>query len=850
MNQPDRLKLLLAADQVDVTGIDYVKVGPDQTALTVFFLKEPDTISSSLVNDLEADKISIREIPAPTAELSETGDEAQLPIEGISWLTIGDKQALQLQLSRPGGFMPYRLTIADTRLDPYYNSVVFSFKADCPTDLDCQPDDPSCVSEDRVDFAVDYGARDYDSFRRALLDFAAQRYPRWQDRIAADVGVMLTEVLSALGDELAYYQDQIRRQAYLETASERRSLRRHARLVDTEISDGDGAATWLDFTVEEEENGPGSIPAGADVWAASDGGRTIHYEVGSGLAETMDGRSYAVSAQLNSLEAHIWDEDDACLLRGATRLDIRGAYRALLISMLYSIDGQDQPGRWLVLKTNPSDPSKTPRRHLVWINATGISEITDPLIKDGDQQSETPDPQPVTVTRIQWQANEALPFDMDLEELEIRGNIVPATAGKTYPDSSEVPQARFVVGRDPDDPDLGLPADQLATLERAVEREGAAGYPTYLYSLPLSETTPVTWLKGADEIAVPEVILKEVVWNGSSWQHVQHKYDWTVVRSFTGPPGSSLPEDRHVILDDGTWRRVVGYRRNGNTIIHRDYAANEGKTVRFGSGDLGRVPTAGSVFEVTYRLGNGLATQVAADTLTKFDPAALDVVQSVTNPFAAENARDPDTPMQTRLTAPEAYQQLTYRAVRPEDYAEAAERLDWVQKAACPFRWTGSWSTGMATADPYDTVTLSDERHRHLIDHLERFRLAGHDVAVVAPRYADLDLEIRICVDPSAYRGEVKAMVLNRLLDAGGFFDPDHFSFGDPLYRAQLEAAVQSISGVRAVDAIRIKRQGYFNWRPFDEAYYEIAVDEIVRIANDPRYPTRGSVKLIAEGGA
>ena len=423
MNHPDRLKLLLDPTQVAVTGIDYVKVGPDQTELTVFFLKHPDAISSSLVNDLDADDISIHEIPTPSAELSATQEDAGLPIDGISWLAIGDTQALQLQLSRPGGFMPHRLTIADMRLDPYYNSIVFSFKADCPTDLDCQPDDPRCVSEDTVDFAVDYGARDYNSFRRALLDFAAQRYPRWQDRIPADVGIMLTEVLSALGDEMAYYQDQIHRQAYLETASETRSLRRHARLVDTEISDGNSATTWLDITVQDGENG--SIPAGADVWAQSDGGKMIHYEVGNGLAEAMGGGSYAVSEQLNSLTAHIWDEDDACLPRGATRLDIRDAHKAQLTSSFYEIDGRDQPGRWLVLKTTPTDPSKTPRRHLVWITLTGVSEITDRLTEWPEEE--------LVVTRIHWQESEAVPFDMDLNGLEIRGNIVPATAGKDLP---------------------------------------------------------------------------------------------------------------------------------------------------------------------------------------------------------------------------------------------------------------------------------------------------------------------------------------------------------------------------------------------------------------------------------
>ena len=46
--------------------------------------------------------------------------------------------------------------------------------------------------------------------------------------------------------------------------------------------------------------------------------------------------------------------------------------------------------------------------------------------------------------------------------------------------------------------------------------------------------------------------------------------------------------------------------------------------------------------------------------------------------------------------APEAFRAVTYRAVRPEDYAEAAERLPWVQRAGATFRWTGSWLTAVS----------------------------------------------------------------------------------------------------------------------------------------------------------
>ena len=44
--------------------------------------------------------------------------------------------------------------------------------------------------------------------------------------------------MAALGDEFSYLQDRHNREAYLETATERRSLRKKARLLDYEIHDG------------------------------------------------------------------------------------------------------------------------------------------------------------------------------------------------------------------------------------------------------------------------------------------------------------------------------------------------------------------------------------------------------------------------------------------------------------------------------------------------------------------------------------------------------------------------------------------------------------------------------------
>jgi len=129
-------------------------------------------------------------------------------------------------------------------------------------------------------------------------------------------------------------------------------------------------------------------------------------------------------------------------------------------------------------------------------------------------------------------------------------------------------------------------------------------------------------------------------------------------------------------------------------------------------------------------------------------------------------------------------------------------------------------------------------------------------VHVRNPRYADLDLEIRVCVAPSAYRAEVIERVLQRLFGRAGlvvqqgFFDPDHFSFGTPLVRSALLAAVQEVVGVRAVEGIRMRRRGWFDWREFREAEYRAGDDELIRVTNNPLLPERGAVRLVMDGGA
>src|SRR4029453_4270702 len=187
-------------------------------------------------------------------------------------------------------------------------------------------------------------------------------------------------------------------------------------------------------------------------------------------------------------------------------------------------------------------------------------------------------------------------------------------------------------------------------------------------------------------------------------------------------------------------------------------------------------------------------------------------------------------------------------------YSEALERLAWVQRGGAQVRWTGSWLTLFGTPDPRDTVTLTTEHRDDAEAQLERYRQAGREVHVLDPQYAWIDLRITVCVEPASYRADVQARVIEALFGGGdsdgGFFDPDHFSFGDPLRRSAVYAAIQVVPGVRAVEDIEIRRRGHFDWREFSEESLTVGLNEVIGLANDPLYPERGAVTFTMEGGA
>jgi hypothetical protein len=139
--------------------------------------------------------------------------------------------------------------------------------------------------------------------------------------------------------------------------------------------------------------------------------------------------------------------------------------------------------------------------------------------------------------------------------------------------------------------------------------------------------------------------------------------------------------------------------------------------------------------------------------------------------------------------------------------------------------------------------------------HLERYRMAGHDVEIDDPRYVSLEVEMRVCAKPEYFRGDVKKalneLFSRRVLAGGrrGVFHPDNFTFGQTVYLSTLYAAAQGVEGVESVEIVKFGRQGVADDEPLRTGELTLERLEIARLDADPNFPEHGVFSADVKGG-
>ena len=275
--------------------------------------------------------------------------------------------------------------------------------------------------------------------------------------------------------------------------------------------------------------------------------------------------------------------------------------------------------------------------------------------------------------------------------------------------------------------------------------------------------------------------------------------------------------------------------------------------LRFGDGEYGMLPRAGSTLTAHYRTGSGTIGNVGAETLWHV-VTPLAGITGLRNPLPARGGSDPEPMDRVRQDAPVAFR-VQERAVTPADYAAAAERHPEVQRATCVERWTGSWYTMFLTVDRTAGRPVDAAFEAVLRAHVERFRMAGHDLEIAPPRFVALELELGVCVLPDYYRADVQLDVLTvlgtgRTLEGRPrLFHPDNLTFGRAVYLSAVLAAVQQVPGVRYVEAKLFRRLGEPRSDGTEAGVLHFTPLEIPRLDNDPNFPDRGTVTLKMDGG-
>jgi predicted phage baseplate assembly protein len=276
-------------------------------------------------------------------------------------------------------------------------------------------------------------------------------------------------------------------------------------------------------------------------------------------------------------------------------------------------------------------------------------------------------------------------------------------------------------------------------------------------------------------------------------------------------------------------------------------------TLRFGDNTNGKTPDAGTMFIGAYRIGNGAAGNVGADSLI-FLAAADARIQSCRNPLPAAGGIDPETNEQIRRRAPQAF--LTQeRAVTMADYEAVAEADSQVNQAVASLRWTGSWYTVFIALEPEGGGNLTAALKRTLKRTEERYRLAGQDLELDSPQYVPLQISLEVCVDPNYFRSDVERSLLqvlgNQILPNGqkGLFFPDSFTFGQTVYLSPIYAAVRSVAGVTAVRAVTFQPQGINSTEYLAAGEIKLGHLQVARLDNDPNFPNHGQLTLVMEGG-
>lgn len=794
---PHRLALVLNVTDGSINAIDFLEVieNADPT-------KSPDTLEVHFVHPINPAGDWSRMV------LIEGGIRFAAP-KVVSAIAVGN--ILTVKITGDTDASTYTLRLVRSRLskeppvgiDAVLSAVEFSFRVLCPSDFDCKVD-PDCEDDNPTSIHIDYLSKDYNSFRRLMLDRIAALIPSGIDQNPADPTVTIVEVLAYAADQLSYYQDAVATETYLGTARLRTSLARHSRLVDYRIDDGQNARVWMclevsaSFTLKQDEV---SFVSKHDAEILLDAkGLETAFADGNLVFEPLHNAD--LKEGYNEIDFHAWGDRDCCIEAGATS--------AVLVNLMGRLDDLSEGQLLLIEQT--SDPktgveadADPALRHVVRL--VEVVHTDDPLIIDPMTSA------PLKLALIRWSLEDALPFSLPLSGPEgpaakARANIVLADHGMSVSEAK-------VTDIDSDGR-LRLKFGPISRQARYRTRNGVV--------IRDDDNLPVRFDPTASATSAMPLTPVDI---------------WPCIKLISDRPWIAQPD--LLKSDDESYEFVVETENNG---VER---------LRFGDGIFGKEAPEGP--SAIYRIGNGSKGNLGAGGITHVAGTRLPV-RKVWNPISATGGRDPEPTEAIRKNAPEAFK-VSHRAVTLADYEQVSLGHPEVQRTKAERVWTGSWYATRLLVDRKRGLPIDDEFKDDLLNYLESFRLANVDLEIASPVFAPLDIAMTVCVEQTYFRHAVKARLIEAFSNQkGGFFDPDKWTFGQSISLSAVVEKAMSVTGVHWVDLgpsslppNRFQRLWYPSSEGLTNGVLKTDPVEVFRLDSDPNFPENGKIEFFMEGG-
>ncbi len=748
-------------------------------------------------------------------------------LEGQVRVTGLDPVELTLRVEPVGDYSTYTLELVwdASRIDPFFASIGFKFRPGCFTN-DCAPALPGRPALPGP--AIDYLAKDYESFRHTLMTAMAERVPGWTSTSEADHDQVLIDLFAAAADEISDVQDRVMSEAYLATTRKRVSLARHARLMDYHLHEGNQATTWLALEVLAGQT-PFTLGGQQLVaWTGAQAPLPESIFFASREHWLPPGERQRFDPLVNQLRLHTWRQAQPALAAGSTSADVvpvvAGGGEAEADALRDLVRGGQLRQILIAERLNPltgRPPGRNPRkRQLLRLRGGAAGPLAAETVHD-----------PVTGTflvRLHWRDEDALRHDYSfttfcdgtpIEDVSMfHGNLLPVHAGRPM----------TVVFHEPG---VELAGDAAEIKQRHFERldRYGSGLDWVLARLPEGPLAYLPTPPGGEVPARSTLRVEVTVPSGGTdvWDEVE-----SLVHST-----DTAEQGDHFMVETDERRR---------------------STLRFGNGTNGVLPPQGAVIRAQYQIGGGAAGNIGADQLVFSRPltgALSGAVVRVWNPFDVTDGRDPEPAEKVRRNAPEAYRARQLRAVTLADYVRRAEEVAGVSRAVAAYAWTGSWRTVRVIVDPVGTTELADELRAQVAAHLEAVRLIGEDLELRPPRFVPLEIRIDLCADAEYWREDLRFILEQEFSDGWtsdgrpGFFHPDQWTFGQAVHRSQIEGRLHAITGIEHVISIRMKH--FTSPAPAVPGLEQLvmAFDEVVQLANAPDHLERGLIRFDIRGG-